>query len=238
MVEPDALNENGPRIPHDTMRDAAQQVHTEPRWPVALTILIVLVLLNILPARVRVFPAWVPYVVAIVMSVPMVALSLGTAKPRWLVIENIVTMLFLAIGGFGIVDELRTLFFEMIHHSAELTGVQLLASSIAVWVSNLLAFSIVYWKTDRGGPEARANQASKKPDFLFPHESAGDDVRADWRPTFIDYLFLSYCTATAFSPAEAQPLTSRGMLLLMLESLISLVTIIAIAARAINILGS
>lgn len=62
-------------------------------------------------------------------------------------------------------------------------------------------------------------------------------MRPDWSPTFIDYLFLSYCTATAFSPTEAQPLTPRAMLLPMLESIISLVAVVAVAARAINILG-
>lgn len=64
------------------------------------------------------------------------------------------------------------------------------------------------------------------------------DVPLDWHPTFIDYAFLSYCTATECSPAEAQPLTSRAMLLLMPESTISLITVIAGVARAINILAS
>lgn len=97
---------------------------------------------------------------------------------------------------------------------------------------------IAYWRTDRGGPEARANRASSRADWLFPQQTAPGDAPLDWRPTFIDYLFLSYCTATAFSPAEAQPLTAWAILLLMLESIISLITIVAIASRAINILGS
>ena len=126
----------------------------------------------------------------------------------------------------------------MVRRSGELTGLQLLSSSIAVWAANVLIFSIAYWRTDRGGPEARVNGVNRRPDWLFPQQGVPEDIPPDWRPTFIDYLFLSFCTATAFSPAEAQPLTSRAMLLLMLESVISLITVIAVAARAINILGS
>jgi hypothetical protein len=97
---------------------------------------------------------------------------------------------------------------------------------------------LIYWRTDRGGPDARANRASSKPDWLFPQQGVPQDLPLDWHPTFIDYLFLSYCTTTAFRPAEAQPLTSRAMLRLLLESTISLITVIAVAARAINILAS
>lgn len=168
----------------------------------------------------------------------MAALVFTTAKTRWLRIEGFVTQLFFAIAGFGMVDQLAHLLTSMVRGSGQLTGLQLLTSSIAVWAGNVLLFSIAYWRTDRGGPEARVNGVKRRPDWLFPQQGVPDDAPLDWRPTFIDYLFLSFCTATAFSPAEAQPLTARAMLLLMLESIISLVTVIAVAARAINILGN
>jgi hypothetical protein len=95
----------------------------------------------------------------------------------------------------------------------------------------------VYWQIDRGGPGVRANKEGRKPDWLFPQEGAPEDASPDWRPTFIDYLFLGYCTATAFSPTDALPLTARAKMLMMLQSLISLVTIVVVASRAINILG-
>ena len=91
---------------------------------------------------------------------------------------------------------------------------------------------------DRGGPEARANKAEKKPDRLFPQEGAVEDVPADWRPTFVDYLFLGFTTSTAFSPTDTLPLTSRAKILMMLQCTISLVTIVAVASRAINIMGN
>lgn len=211
---------------------------TEPRWPVVATIVAVSALLTTLPERVRVFPPWVPYIFVVILIMPMTALTLTAAKGRWLRIESVVIGLFFLTAGFGLIAQLIQVLSAMVRRSTELSGLQLLTSSIAVWATNVLIFSIAYWRTDRGGPEARANSTSSRPDWLFPQESVPGDVPLEWRPTFIDYLFLSYCTATAFSPAEAQPLTARAMLLLMLESMISLITIVAIASRAINILGS
>jgi hypothetical protein len=168
----------------------------------------------------------------------MAALALNTATGALLRIERIVTALFLMIAAFGIIAALKTLISAMVRRSSEVTGLHLLTSSIAVWATTVLLFSVAYWRIDRGGPEARANHANRKPDWLFPQENAGEDVPPDWRPAFVDYLFLAFCTATAFSPTDAQPLTARGKLLMMVESTISLVTIVVVASRAINILGS
>jgi hypothetical protein len=107
-----------------------------------------------------------------------------------------------------------------------------------VWVTNVLTFSLLYWQIDRGGPEARANNAITRPDWMFPQTGAPGDAPPDWRPKFVDYLVLGFSTATAFSPTDALPLTSRAKMLMMLESTISLVTIVVVASRAINILGN
>jgi len=169
----------------------------------------------------------------------MAAVGLTAAKARWLRIERIVTLLFFVFVGVGIVVNLTSLIREMVHRSAGIDGLQLLSSSIAVWVANVLGFSLLYWEMDRGGPEARANKAGKKPDWLFPQEGVlAEDVPAGWRPTFVDYLFLGFTTSTAFSPTDTLPLTSRAKILMMLQCTISLVTIVAVASRAINILGN
>ena len=127
----------------------------------------------------------------------------------------------------------------MVSRSAEIGGLQLLASSTAVWVTNALVFSLLYWQIDRGGPEGRVNAANTRPDWLFPQEGApAEDVPPGWRPAFVDYLYLGYSTATAFSTTDAMPLTPRAKLLMMLESPISLLTIVVVASRAINILGA
>jgi hypothetical protein len=221
------------------MGEPATTTRIEPRWPVVLAILAVLILLAELPERIRLFPAWFPYVVGIAVIAPMAAVGLTSAKAFCLRIERTVTLLFCLVVGVSIVVNLVNLIGDMVDRSGKISGLQLLASSVAVWVCNVLAFSLLYWQIDRGGPEARANDASPKPDWLFPQEGApAEDLPPDWRPTFVDYLFLGFCTATAFSPTDALPLTPRAKMLVMLQSTISLVTIVVVASRAINILGS
>ena len=220
------------------MKEATEVTRIESRWQVVLVILAIVSLLTLLPNRVRVFPYWVPFLLTTALIVPMVALQLTTPKARLLRVERIVILFFLAIAGFALVKCLGYLLYEMVRRSFEVTGIQLLTSSVAAWATNVLLFSLVYWRLDRGGREARANHANTKPDWLFPQQGVPEYVPPDWHATFVDYLCLAFNTATAFSPTDALPLTSRAKVLMMLQSIISLVTIIAVAARAINILGS
>jgi hypothetical protein len=221
-----------------TAAEPSPRPRIEPRWPVVLSILAVLFLLVKMPDRVRCFPSWVAYVAAIVVVAPMAAVTLTRGKPAWLRVERWVILLFFlgdAAAAFAILADLIQ---AMVHRSSEVHGLQLLTSSIGVWINNVLMFALLYWQMDRGGPEARMNGSGQRPDWQFPQSAAGDDAPPDWRPTFVDYLFLGFSTATAFSPTDALPLTSRAKLLMMLQSTISLVTIVVVASRAINILGS
>ena len=219
------------------MRDPAQPSRIEPRWPAALAILAVLLLLTVLPGRVRLFPVWVPFVVVIAVLLPMAGVTLAAARARWLRVERAITLLFVVAMGLTNFSILAYLVRTMVKRPGDIGGLQLLTSSIAVWVTNVLVFSLLFWHMDRGGPEARANDAGTKPDWLFPQSGAPEDAPPDWRPTFVDYLFLAFSTATAFSPTDVLPLTSRAKLLMMIESGVSLVTIVTVAARAINLLS-
>jgi hypothetical protein len=198
----------------------------------------VIFLLAILPERIQLFPTWVTYVVGFAVLLPMGAVGLMGARARWLCVERTVTLLFFVVVGFGTLDNLANLISGIVGRSLEIGGLQLLVSSVAVWVTNVLMFSMLYWQIDRGGPEARVNDASTRSDWLFPQEGAPvGDVPHGWQPTFIDYLYLGYSTATAFSTTDA-PLTPGAKLLMMLESAIALVTIVVVASRAINVLGN
>ncbi len=221
-----------------TFKERYDVTHIQSRWQVVLVVLAVFFLLTLLPQRMRALPNWAPLLLTIALIAPMVALQFTAAKARWLRVERVVMSLFFVVVGFALAKGLGTLLYAMVSRSSQVSAIQLLASSIAGWVLNLLLFSLAYWRLDRGGPEARANNASTKADWLFPQQSVPEYAQADWQPTFFDYLFLAFDTATAFSPADAVPLSSRAKLLMMVESTISLVTVIAIAARAINILGS
>ncbi|MGD0231486.1 MAG: hypothetical protein ABSC19_14200 [Syntrophorhabdales bacterium] len=220
------------------MKEPAETLRIEPRWPVALAILTVILLLVALRERVRVFPMWFPYVAGAVVLAPMAAVTLTTARARWLRVEGTITILFIVATEAVTLANMGNLIGAMVHRAGEISGLQLLGSSVAAWATNVLVFSLLYWKIDRGGPESRVNNKGMRPDWLFPQTGAGEDVPSGWRPTFVDYLFLGFSTATAFSPTDAMPLTSRAKMLMMLEGAISLVTIVVVASRAINILGS
>jgi len=213
-------------------------VRIESRWPGVLAVVALLVLMAILPGRVTLFPAWAPYVLGIVMLAPMAGAALTAGKGRWERLERTITVIFFVIVAAGNLANLANLLNAMVRRSEEVGGLQLLASSIQLWASNVLAFSLLYWQLDRGGPGARENLEAVKPDWLFPQTGAPDDAPPGWQPTFVDYLFLGFSTATAFSATDALPLTPRAKMLMMLESAISLVTIVVVASRAINILGS
>jgi len=164
----------------------------------------------------------------------MLAVHLASAKQRWFQLENAAITIFLAAAGFGIVLDLKDLFKAMVQPPFGLTGLQLLNSSISLWASNILMFSIAYWWIDRGGVESRVSGVQQMPDWRFPREDEDDGAPRPWQPSYVDYLFLGFCTATSFGPTEAMPMTPRAKLLMMAESLISLVTVLAIASRAIG----
>ena len=119
-------------------------------------------------------------------------------------------------------------------------GKALLLDATNIWATNVVIFALWFWSLDRGGPAARGITSEAKSDFLFTQQQAEVVDREqfkDWSPGFIDYLFLAFTNATAFSPADTFPLTTRAKLLMMAEAAISLCTIAIVASRAVGILS-
>ncbi|WP_192181701.1 hypothetical protein [Mesorhizobium amorphae] len=116
------------------------------------------------------------------------------------------------------------------------SGTTLLIDALNIWSTNVIAFALWFWSTDRGGPPTCGLVKRAKADFLFPQMTLNDRDFRDWLPGFIDYFFLAFTNATAFSPTDTMPLTARAKLLMMAEAMISLLTIALVAARAVNIL--
>ena len=124
---------------------------------------------------------------------------------------------------------------ELLRHASP-NGRQLLIAGALIWLTNVLIFALWYWAADRGGPGRRATGRDGPPDFLYPQMNDDRIEPNNWRPQFIDYLYVSLTNATAFSPTDTMPLTATAKSLMGLQSLISLVTIGLIVARAVNIL--
>ena len=124
------------------------------------------------------------------------------------------------------------------HTAVDITGRQLLMSGGVVWLANAIAFGLAYWELDSGGPVARAlSSAPRKPDFQFPQDENPQLAQDGWSPLLMDYFYVSLTNAMAFSPTDAMPMTRQAKLLMAAESTLSAITVLLVAARAVNILS-
>jgi hypothetical protein len=117
------------------------------------------------------------------------------------------------------------------------TGGQLLASAFVVLLTNVVTFAFAYWELDAGGPIARAiSDRRETPDFQFPQDENPTLAKPGWEPRLVDYAYVALTNATAFSPTDVMPLTGRAKLLMAIESVVSITTVLVVAARAVNVL--
>jgi hypothetical protein len=130
--------------------------------------------------------------------------------------------------------DVRILTGEVSNKSAVLLG-----SGGAIFVTNIIVFGIWYWELDRGGPFARRAGEKPYPDFMFPQmdPDTAKLVKPGWRPTFVDYLYVSLTNAMAFSPTDTMPLARWAKGMMAVQSLVAVTTIALVIARAVNVLG-
>ncbi len=112
----------------------------------------------------------------------------------------------------------------------------LLAAGGIIWVSNCVAFGLLYWELDSGGPAVRAHGLPAHPDFAFPQQLSPRLAPSDWRPRFVDYLYVGFTSASAFSPSDAMPLRPWNKIAMTFQSTISLMLLGLVIARAVNVL--
>jgi hypothetical protein len=204
----------------------------------AIAVVALPIILDLLPSRYQVLPRGVPFVAAVALAIPMFLAGLSSKKEAAWRAERYVAAVVLPLTILLNLVMLALLLRDMASKHPGLSGLTLLTTSIGIWVTNILIFALVYWLIDRGGPEGRATGRKGRSDFTFPRGDPSDNFPANWQPIFADYLALAFNTSAAFSPTDVLPLTPRAKMLMVLQSAISLVTVIAVGARAINILGS
>jgi hypothetical protein len=132
-------------------------------------------------------------------------------------------------------------FYALISVTRELLGgakggQSLLLDALNIWFTNIVVFALWFWNIDRGGPARLGLHDDARPDFLFPQMMGSGDQDPAWSPGFIDYFYVSFTNATAFSPTDTMPLSAQSKLLMAAEASISLLTVGLVAARAVNIL--
>jgi hypothetical protein len=145
----------------------------------------------------------------------------------------ILTALVMAINFEALVAVTRAL----LHGAKGPSGQALLLDALNIWFTNVVIFALWFWSLDRAGPARRGLAKSESPDFLFPQNLGAGDKDPAWTPGFIDYFYVSFTNATAFSPTDTMPLSVAAKLLMTIEASVSLLTVGLVAARAVNILG-
>jgi uncharacterized membrane protein len=151
--------------------------------------------------------------------------------------RRIAISLIALVSATNIVSLYLLTHFLLHHGTTPEQGRPLILAGVVLWVTNVLLFGLWYWELDRGGPTARAMNPDAKPDFLFPQMTLpAEHTPSNWTPGLIDYLYVSFTNATAFSPTDTMPLTATVKLLMSTQALASLLTIGLVVARAVNIL--
>lgn len=195
-------------------------------------------------------PRWLAPAVEMAMLIPLsIATAWTQARARnateerhWLQIGRhrkfirlaalMLTIIVMVINFEALLSVLRALLF-----TKGPSGQSLLIDALNIWFTNVVIFALWFWNIDRGGPAMRGLSPNTAPDFLFPQMLGSGDGDPKWTPGYIDYLYVSFTNATAFSPTDTMPLSPQSKLLMALEAFVSLLTVGLVAARAVNILS-
>jgi hypothetical protein len=208
----------------------------ESRLPVLAALIVVIALQLAVPKTYTVVPRWpligleILLVVVLVMLNPL-RLSRRTTVGRW---ATYVLLAAITIDNTlsALVLDIRILSGEVSNKAAVLLG-----SGGAIFVTNIIVFGIWFWELDRGGPFARREGASKYPDFMFPQMTERELAPPDWRPEFVDYLYVSITNAVAFSPTDTMPMARWAKAMMTVQAAVSVTTLALVIARAVNVLG-
>jgi hypothetical protein len=208
----------------------------EARWPMALAVVAVIVMTLLLPHDLVARPRWgVPLVEGILLVAVIVAdpgkIDLVSPRVRALSITLIALLVATTLWCT------TQLIVQLVRGGpATQSGGALLAAGGIVWLSNCLSFGLLYWELDSGGPAVRAHGLPAHPDFAFPQQLSPEIAPEHWRPRFVDYMYLGFTSATAFSPTDAMPLRPWNKIAMMAQSAISLALLGLVIARAVNVL--
>jgi uncharacterized membrane protein len=211
----------------------------EPRWPVGLAlgsfVVLTIVLRVVEPHRESLGPEWlVPGIEVLLLLVLLAADPAHIAgRRRWLRPLSIAL-----VSALALVAAVSTgvLISELIRGGKVTdSATSLLASGALIWLGNCLIFGLLYWLLDSGGPYARYMGEREYPDFAFTQQLSPELAPPGWHPQYVDYLILGLTTSTAFSPTDVMPMARWAKLTMALQSLISLLVIGLVIARAVNV---
>ncbi|WP_250009353.1 hypothetical protein [Actinoplanes sp. M2I2] len=219
----------------DGLSAPAWRRHTDPehRWPAALAVVVMVALQVMLPDRLTLGPRWLLPVIEVAMAVVLVA-----ADPRRIKRDTpalrMVGLTLIAVATLGNAWSVAMLVRDILTGHDTGSAATLIAVGGAIYLLNVLSFAVWFWELDRGGPAQRARGTDPYPDFLFPPMTSPQLAPKDWEPYFLDYLYLAFTNATAFSPTDTLPLSRWAKAAMALESATALLIAVLLIAKAVN----
>ena len=207
----------------------------EARWPMAGAVLAAMVLTLLLPDDLRAGPRWLLPLIEGALLVALIAADPGKIDNRSRALRML-SIVLVAVLVLGALSETVQLIDDLIHGGPETnSATELLQAGSIVWVSNNIAFALLYWELDGGGAAARAHNVPSHADFAFPQQMNPRIAPPDWRPRFIDYLYLGFTNATAFSPTDTMPLVPWAKIAMTVQAVVSIAILGLVIARAVNV---
>ncbi|HVW23516.1 MAG TPA: hypothetical protein VHB51_03505 [Candidatus Saccharimonadales bacterium] len=208
----------------------------DPVWHVQITMLAAIVLQLLLPDRYVLGSRLTLIAMELVL---LIALSFTTPKERIFrsLSRRINVFLLIALTGLANLYSLGSVAHRLLSSGHINNGRNLILAAVNIYLTNIIIFGLWYWEMDGSGPGRRMEAKRHELDFMFTQNQFESYSHPRWRPTFIDYLYLSSTNAMAFSPSDTVPLSRRAKLLMLAQATISLVAIALVAARAVNILS-
>jgi uncharacterized membrane protein len=185
--------------------------------------------------------------VGLAMLIPLLILNPRRLhkETRWS--KNLATgqaLLLVAANGFALVQ-----LIILLTTSGNSNGPTILLAALQIWVTNIIAFALVFWELDRGGPVSRRHADRKDmpvADFRFPQDEDHDAIdevaarsskRTGWVASFVDYLYFSLSNSMAFSPTDTMPLSGRAKVMMGLEAAGGFILLALVIARAVSLLS-
>ncbi len=206
----------------------------ESRWPMALAVIALMAVALIAPTRLSLMPGWL---LAAVEGLLLLALILGDPgridrTGPW---QRRVSFALVAVILVSTLASTALLVYDLVTGSPLTNQAdQVLLAGAKVWLGNNVAFALMYWTFDGGGPAVRARGLPSHPDLAFPQQLNPELAPPGWRPSFLDYLYVGFTTANAFSPTDTMPMAHWAKVAMGSQALISFVVVGLILARAVN----
>jgi uncharacterized membrane protein len=202
--------------------------------PPTLAIVAALGLYLILPDQLAIGPRWL---IPVLEGSLIVLLNLVHAYRRRFEERDIRVLVIGVVALLNVANMVSVaLLVDDLLYGGLAKGRPLLYGAVSVWLTNIIVYALWFWQLDRGGPLARVRGQERAPDFQFPQMIGSQTTPIGWMPAFFDYLYVALTNAAAFSPTDTMPLTRAAKALMGAESLVSIVTVGIVAARAVNIL--